>query len=1131
MNWLDTLLGGPPPEKTRSVEALSWLAAGTVLVALILFALQQALRLPAHFGVEDWLGWHQADTLEAAACFWGKGLSRLPAAAAYLLIDTAVFMPLYGLTLLWTTRQVRALMGGQPAMRWLIDGLYALAVLSLLLLWCADALENLGGLARLGMGLLGGLAALAVAAAVFLTLRRWVADPRTGSGWPALLAAAAALGLACAASLWLAPAAPSQDDLAWIATSSLFDGWAHTAKVWLTRAALLLPLGLWLCWWFGLDLDANPAPRLGTEAAAEIRSAYRQTAMGVIGRSRYVLAVLLLFAAFTLMLDQCRDVLLALALPDDGAGVWWWLAMGAGALGLAMLSHACWLWARLVGRIKRSGYEVLALDGVGAWAGEWARTWARLLMLAPLLMSAVLIANVAGDAIIAASVRPMPWELFAALARLAGFTALLVLLAWWLMRQRRLRALPKPADYYNSVHDLRPLLHDASYLQPPLTVMPGEAAAPPSVPAGGATTPQRSVGRAIAWLARPVWQPLLALALLVVGRACMLLMPETTAAAPPALAVLALSLVWWLGPLGLIAMSEQRAVFPWALLLLIVAGVMGLFSDNHTLPALVIENQAELQVRAVLARLNYVALSALLLLAAASAALWLVLVLRPRRLLIGLRRAAPGRRRLMAQARRGQPAAQRWHRRLDRLGLMGRLPDRRLHLVADGWRVVCSAAVIGLLCAGLAGMDRWAGQIGRTTTTATTARPMQAPADAPKPAAGQPLLLVASEGGGVRAAYWTARVLAGLQDKDPGWTSRIVAMSGVSGGSMGFAVWRACARSAPAQRQTMVDCVQRGFGRLDSLSPLLGGLLFEDVWMRLLPTDGLCRPDSGCGMRSRALAFEREWMRAFPRLAERLGEARQGEPALLLNSTVVESGNRAVLGTLRFKTGELPGAEDLIASGRLAASPALVTAAHASARFPFTNPLASLPRAASSPLAAAHLVDGGYHDNSGTASLADLLTRLRKDEATRDRPVQLVLIRNGQLRSGCLPQALARNGGEPPPDCLESESDARELLPPLDVQRLRLYADLLGPALTALNTLGTGAHGREAAAALTARVLPAGTEPPADLGCTAHAPICLLDQMQDASLVPLGWTLSPAARAAMDVRADALVARLNPATK
>lgn len=1073
MRWLDMLLG-PPPSGNRSTVVLSWLAAAMALIALLLFALQQSLRLPAHFGVEDWVGWANPNTLAEALIAWGVGAprSRVPAATAYLLIDTALFMPLYGITLLWATRQILGTLRlGQGPAAWLVTSLRQAAVPLLLALWVTDAIENLGGLARLGVSWAWGLAALLLLAApTFWLVRRWAA---AGTRTAALRVASwllLALALASVAAYALDAGVP------W--TGSLFGGWAHTAKWWLTFAALAPLFGLWMCWWFGLDLDTDPLA--GPNAAAEIRSACRQVAVGVIGRSRYVLAVLALFCAFTLVLDQCRDVLLALITAPWS--VWWFVIMVIGAVGLAMLSHACWLWARLVGRVKRSGYSVPDLDGVAVWAGEWARTWARLLMLVPLLLSLTLIANVAGDAVIAANRSPDDAGLLKALLVLAAFAVVIVGLAAWLMQSKRKAALTHASDYYNSVPAVRPLLHD-----------PHVNAAHMVGPTGGRTHQVVSI------LAQPLLQPLVALALLVIVRGVMLLAPDVSATAPPALAVLSLALVWWLGPLGFIAMSEQRSVFPWALVLLLVAGVMGFVSDNHRLPALVIDDAA--QVPSTLAALSRVAMAGVVLLAVVSAALWWVLTERSKAL-------------------------------LQRFRLNDAVPRR--HAKADRLRIALVVATVVVLAGSLKGIDLWAAELMPAVVTETAATPPRLePSGAPQvkstlpqgpmiPIVRERMLLLASEGGGVRAAYWTARVLAAMDEAHPGWTGQVHAMSGVSGGSMGIAVWRACERG-DRKGGSMSDCVRNGFASLDALSPLLAGLLFEDVWMRLLPTDWLCLPDVGCGMRSRAMGFEREWMRAFPHLAQSLNNARDGEPHLMLNSTVVESGNRGVLSTLRFERGALPGAEDLIASGRIKASPSLVTAAHTSARFPITNPLASLPHQASGP-AAAHLVDGGYHDNSGTGSLADLLTYVRAQYP--DRPVQLVLIRNGQVPTACLPQAVKENHDEPPESCLKTRSDARELLPPADAQRLQLFADLFGPALTVVNNLGTGAHGREPVAALAARVAsPDGGELPSDMGCRKTDSVCLLDQMQDASLVPLGWSLSRAARLAMDTAADDVAAR------
>jgi hypothetical protein len=57
------------------------------------------------------------------------------------------------------------------------------------------------------------------------------------------------------------------------------------------------------------------------------------------------------------------------------------------------------------------------------------------------------------------------------------------------------------------------------------------------------------------------------------------------------------------------------------------------------------------------------------------------------------------------------------------------------------------------------------------------------------PGAIHPLYIVAAEGGGIRAAYWTAAVLGTIQDEQPAFADHVFAISGVSGGSLGAAVF------------------------------------------------------------------------------------------------------------------------------------------------------------------------------------------------------------------------------------------------------------------------------------------------------------------------------------------------------
>ncbi|MDO8501352.1 MAG: hypothetical protein Q7S20_05885 [Gemmatimonadaceae bacterium] len=57
-----------------------------------------------------------------------------------------------------------------------------------------------------------------------------------------------------------------------------------------------------------------------------------------------------------------------------------------------------------------------------------------------------------------------------------------------------------------------------------------------------------------------------------------------------------------------------------------------------------------------------------------------------------------------------------------------------------------------------------------------------------------PVILVAAAGGGLRAAYWTATSLAAIQNRNHSFNRHVFAISGVSGGSLGAAVYAAIVR-------------------------------------------------------------------------------------------------------------------------------------------------------------------------------------------------------------------------------------------------------------------------------------------------------------------------------------------------
>ena len=269
-------------------------------------------------------------------------------------------------------------------------------------------------------------------------------------------------------------------------------------------------------------------------------------------------------------------------------------------------------------------------------------------------------------------------------------------------------------------------------------------------------------------------------------------------------------------------------------------------------------------------------------------------------------------------------------------------------------------------------------------------------------------IFVASEGGGIRAAYWTAAVLDALDAIDPTLKQRMVLLSGVSGGSLGLAGWLVSHRSdycrdAAATPGHAASLRSIGPPRLsaaqalsdDFVAPAVSGMFNGDLIQRFLlpwPVAGL----------DRSQAIEAAWQRAFAHLPGQpmehsLAQLYQDCPALpelVLNATRVETGQRVPLTRLPTAGTLFTNSFDAMAQGSMARRQSLAGLVHHSARFPVVSPPGTV--AIDSPAQDMppnfRLVDGGYFDNSGVESALDAIDALR-----RQRPglqPLLLLLRN-----------------------------------------------------------------------------------------------------------------------------------------
>lgn len=299
----------------------------------------------------------------------------------------------------------------------------------------------------------------------------------------------------------------------------------------------------------------------------------------------------------------------------------------------------------------------------------------------------------------------------------------------------------------------------------------------------------------------------------------------------------------------------------------------------------------------------------------------------------------------------------------------------------------------------------------------------------------QPVFIVVTEGGGIRAAYWTAAVLTALHDQLPRFSDHVFAISSVSGGSLGATTY-ATLLATPSLEHKPIRTDAMHALRGDALGPTLAAALQPDLAQRFLPWPML--PDRAAalegaweyGWRSRYVTGAtmsqrfRMWLsRTTPKppppylddnfLAVFAPRNLTLFPSLFLNSTVVEKGARAIISNLRIESwrlrnrdddpepSEFSSAYDVLAE--LEGDIRISTAAHFSARFPYVSPAGTIrtPRFGSKSVVrpknettcidcpteetcescnqnCCHLVDGGYFENSGAVTAAEIITTMRQ---------------------------------------------------------------------------------------------------------------------------------------------------------
>ncbi|HWJ54074.1 MAG TPA: hypothetical protein VNT24_11935, partial [Propionibacteriaceae bacterium] len=323
-------------------------------------------------------------------------------------------------------------------------------------------------------------------------------------------------------------------------------------------------------------------------------------------------------------------------------------------------------------------------------------------------------------------------------------------------------------------------------------------------------------------------------------------------------------------------------------------------------------------------------------------------------------------------------------------------------------------------------VDRGAPAASPTDTRLTMAGSFDAWLRSPQPCAVtvggrevRPMLLVAAEGGGIRAAYWTVRGLQAIADTTCGEYSTLLS-AGASGGSVGLTVARFSGTPAQPNAAGAVDAVKK-MAEQGILSRAADGTFVRDLVYGAsgVPVQRYGEPDP-FRWKDRARLIEDGWADAPGSAGLDWGDREFLTPSdqlspltgqLILNSTDVKNACRVWIsqvtpglpvtqaGAASFdperscdktpgpgaRTIDLfsaygpyvPGADPNACLGRIRSA----TAALLTARFPYVTPSAVVgPCPAIEPVDGkampywprTQLVDGGYIENSGLATITDM---------------------------------------------------------------------------------------------------------------------------------------------------------------
>jgi len=252
-----------------------------------------------------------------------------------------------------------------------------------------------------------------------------------------------------------------------------------------------------------------------------------------------------------------------------------------------------------------------------------------------------------------------------------------------------------------------------------------------------------------------------------------------------------------------------------------------------------------------------------------------------------------------------------------------------------------------------------------------------------------PFIIVLAEGGGIRAAYWTASLLSGMESKNTNFSRYVFGIYGVSGGSFGVSIFDSLLKYSqtlqPSGQSGFICTNSRNIIGKDFLSPLVACMFTREIIQYVMPF-----PINDF---DRAKVFEETWEYHWnnqvkpsagslsfssPFTSLKTGDTDFIVPAIFLQTTRVEDGKPYTISSM----GRDPDSFRRLVGDFYDFTPArdmrISTASLLSARFAYVSPAGTLRTEGINSNNSSSFVDGGYFDDSGADAAFSMLLEIQK---------------------------------------------------------------------------------------------------------------------------------------------------------